>query len=104
MQIVPPTAMERITPHANTGSTDFPLTHAAKILVLWIGQEDFTSSVHLLRMALQLTTQIGKRCQVSVVGYCYQQVNICMGYPPRDREDVRTSYPLTKGEERGYTS
>ena len=76
MQIVPPTAMERITPHANAGRTDFPLANAAKILILGIGQEDFTSSVHLLRMALQFTSQIGKRCQVSVVGHGYQQVDI----------------------------
>ena len=76
MQIVPLTAMECITPHTNAGSTDFPLADAAKILILWISQEDFTSSVHLLRMALQLTAQTGKRCQVRVAGHCYQQVNI----------------------------
>jgi len=63
MQVVPPTAMKSITPLTNAGSTDFPLADAAKILILWISQEDFTSSVHLLRMALQLTSQTGKRCQ-----------------------------------------
>ena len=68
--------MERITPHTNAGSTDFPLTHAVKILVLWVSQEDLTASVHLLRMALQFTSQIGKRCQVRVAGHCYQQVDI----------------------------
>ena len=58
MQVGPPTAMERITPHANAGSTDFPLAYAAKILILWISQEDFTASVHLLGVALQFTSQI----------------------------------------------
>ncbi len=76
MQVVPPTAMEHVTPHTNAGSTDFPLTNAAKILILWISQEDFTSSVHLLRMALQFTSQTGKRRQVRVIGHCYQQVDI----------------------------
>jgi len=76
MQVVPPTAMESITPHAHAGCADFPLANAAKILILGIGQEDFTASVHLLRMALQLTAQTGKRCQVRVAGHCYQQVNI----------------------------
>ena len=76
MQVVPLTAMECITPHTNTGSTDFPLANAAKILVLWISQEDFTSSVHLLSVALQLTSQTRKGCQVRVVGHCYQQVDI----------------------------
>jgi hypothetical protein len=71
--------MERVTPHTNAGSTDFPLTNAAKILVLWISQEDFTSAVHLLCVALQLTSQIGKRCQVRVVGHGYQQVDIVPG-------------------------
>ncbi len=71
MQVLSPTAMESIAPHANAGRTDFPLANAAKILVLWISQEDFTSSVHLLRMALQLTAQTGKRCQVSVIGHCH---------------------------------
>jgi len=60
----------------NEAIFDFTLANAAKILVLWISQEDFTSSVHLLRVALQFTSQIGKRCQVSVVGHGYQQVDI----------------------------
>jgi len=76
MQVVPPIAMESITAHTNAGSTDFPLADAAKILILRISQEDFTASVHLLRVALQLTSQIGKRCQVRVAGHCYQQVDI----------------------------
>ena len=76
MQIVSLTAMERVTPHANAGSTDFPLANAAKIVILRVSQEDFTAAVHLLCMALQLTSQTGKRCQARVVGHGYQQVDI----------------------------
>ena len=76
MQVVSLTAMERVTPHANTGRTDFPLADAAKIVILRVSQEDFTAAVHLLCMALQLTSQTSKRCQVHVVGHGYQQVDI----------------------------